>query len=230
MKKHRALQPPFDGAVLLEPHAHTAEVSLCSELPAAQLVQLAAAHGYGAMVVTDHFAAGHTETPAQREAFARGYRLAYEAGLACGVVVLPGMELRFPEEGWEDYLVYLPDPALMLTLPDLTGYTASAFRPLADAHGMLVYQAHPFRPGQRAAVPSALHGMEIHNGNPNHDSSNHRALAYARQHGLGMLSGSDLHEERGVRRGGIWVPPDALTPAGFVAYLRAHPAPDAYIP
>ena len=224
------MQPPFTGAVLLETHAHTAEISMCSELSAAQLVRLVAEHGYGAVVITDHFLAGQTETLAQRNAFARGYRLALAAGEAWGIAVLPGMELRFAGEGVEDYLVFLPDPELMVSLPGLTAMTPSSFRDLADAQGMLVYQAHPFRPGQRAASPKALHGVEVHNGNPNHNSANARALAYAQRHGLAMLSGSDLHEARGVRRGGIWVPREALTPSTFVAYLRAHPSPHLFLP
>ncbi|MDR3050514.1 MAG: PHP domain-containing protein [Oscillospiraceae bacterium] len=226
MHQDAAVPPPFAGAILVETHAHTAEVSACSHLPARHLVALLAQNGYGAAVITDHYLAGKTDTDAQRRAFASGYERAWEAGAAMGVTVLPGMELRFADCGFEDYLVFLPDPWLLYKLKDIARMTPEAFRQVADAEGLLVYQAHPFRIGLAPAPFSLLDGMEVYNGNPNHQNCNQRALAYAQRRGLRQIAGSDLHEAAGVRRGGIWAPPTALTPAGFVRYLRqtSHPA------
>ncbi len=219
--------PQPDDRILVETHAHAAEVSACSLLPAARLVRLAAENGYGAVVITDHYLAGQTDTPAQRKAFTQGYLRAKEAGEALGVTVLPGMELRFADHGYNDFLVYLPDEALYHRLTGLAYLSPQTFRKLADDEGMLFYQAHPFRPGLYPVEPACLHGVEVHNGNPNHDSHNDQALAFAQQYGLAMLSGSDLHEEIGVRRGGIWAPRAAIaSPQAFVDYLRRTPHPD----
>lgn len=224
-------EAPFPGAVLVEPHAHTAEVSPCGNLSAEALVALAADHGYGALVVTDHNVPGRTATPERRAAFARGYRLAREIGAARGIEVLPGMELRFDSEGYNDFLVYLPDEELYERLPDLPAMRPLDFRRLADRLGMLIYQAHPYRPGLHPLPPECLHGIEVHNGNPHHDSRNRRALAYAEKHGLAMIAGSDLHEAYGVRRGGIWAPAEAVgSPRAFVDFLRAHPRPEMFRP
>jgi predicted metal-dependent phosphoesterase TrpH len=224
-------EPPFPGAVLVETHAHTAEISMCSELSAAKLTALVAAHGYAALVITDHYLSGKTDTDAGRAAFAGGYERAREAGLRLGLAVLPGMELRFASEGYNDFLVYLPDPALYHTLKGLCAMEPSAFRRLADAEGLLVYQAHPYRLGQRPMPPGCLHGVEVHNGNPNHNSRNADARAYAEAHGLAMIAGSDLHEPVGAGRGGVWAPPEAVaTPQAFVAYLRANPRPALFCP
>lgn len=217
---------PPPCTILVETHAHTAEVSACSQLPAQALVALAAANGYGALVVTDHYLAGQTDTDAQRAAFMQGFLRAQEAGWQCGIVILPGMELRFEGHGFNDFLVYLPDPALYTKLKGLASMSPRSFRRLADDAGMLIYQAHPFRPGLHPEPPDCLHGIEVHNGNPNHDSHNSAALAYAQTHGLAMISGSDLHEPHGARRGGIWVPEGALTAESFVRYLRETPSPD----
>ena len=224
-------QPPFKGAILVEPHAHAAEVSGCSYLPAAELVALVARHGYGAVVITDHYLARLTDTQKGREAFRRGYLLAKAAGDACGIAVLPGMELRFDAYGINDFLVYLPDPACYARLRDIASLSPERFRRVADEEGLLVYQAHPFRTGQTVQPPAYLHGIEVHNGNPNHDSHNEQALAYAKAHGLAMVAGSDLHGEHGVHRGGIWVPPEAIaSPKAFVAHLRATPQPPLFCP
>lgn len=217
--------PPFQDAVLLETHAHTAEVSGCSALPAGRLVKLVAEHGYGAVVITDHNIPGRTRTGKQCALFARGFALAKEAGQKYGVAVLPGMELRFKNEGYNDFLVFLPD-AELYQLRDLPAMKLRDFKLLADELGMLIYQAHPYRPHQFPEPPMALHGVEVFNGNPHHDSRNHEARAYAEKHGLSMLSGSDLHEEYGAGRGGIWAPRKAIaSPRAFVDYLRATPIP-----
>ncbi len=222
---------PFPGAVLVETHAHTAEVSPCGNLSAEELVALVAAHGYGALAITDHNVPGRTVTPERCKSFARGYRLAKEAAKAHGIAVLPGMELRFDSEGYNDFLVYLPDEELYERLPDLPAMRPRDFRRLADTLGLLIYQAHPYRPGLNPLPPECLHGIEVHNGNPHHDSCNHRALAYAEKHGLAMIAGSDLHEAYGARRGGLWAPPEAVvTPRAFVDFLRANPRPELFCP
>ncbi len=221
---------PFEGAVLVETHAHTAEVSECSALPAEELVRLVAEHGYGAVVITDHNVPGGTRTPKDALYFAHGFELAHQAGERYGITVLPGMELRFDSEGYNDFLVFLPDVACYELL-DLPGMGPQKFKQFADERGMLIYQAHPFRPYLFVEPPEVLHGIEVHNGNPNHDSRNHLAREYAEKHGLAMISGSDLHETHGVRQGGIWVPREAIaSPAAFVEYLRAVPRPAMFLP
>ena len=219
------LESPFPGAVLVETHAHTAEVSACCWLPATETVRAVAEYGYGAVVITDHNVPGSTRTAKQCERFARGYELARRAGERLGVAVLPGMELRFDSEGYNDFLVYLPDPALY-ALRGLPAMGLRAFKRLADERGMLVYQAHPFRSYVFVEPPEALHGVEVHNGNPRQTNHNALALAYAEEHGLAMLSGSDVHQEGDPGRGGVWAPREAIaSPAAFVEYLRATPRP-----
>lgn len=224
-----SFDPPFPGAVLVETHAHTAEVSDCARLPAARMMRVVAERGYGAVVITDHNVPGSTCTAKQCERFARGYELASRAGEQLGLVVLPGMELRFDSEGYNDFLVFLPDPALY-ALRGLPAMGPRAFKQLADERGMLVYQAHPFRPFMFAEPPEVLHGIEVYNGNPRQRNRNALALAYAEEHNLAMSSGSDAHQACDPGRGGVWVPKAAITsPAAFVSYLRSTPRPALWI-
>jgi len=48
-----------------------------------------------------------------------------------------------------------------------------------------------------------LDGLEVYNGNPRHDSQNKKALNYAKNHKLKMISGSDFHEYEDLAQGGI---------------------------
>jgi len=218
-------ESPFPGAILVETHAHTAEISACCKLPAKEMVAAVAQRGYAAVVITDHNVPGSTRSAKQCARFARGYELARRAGKKLGITVLPGMELRFASQGYNDFLVYLPDPALY-KLRGLPEMKPLAFKRLADERGMRVYQAHPFRPYLSVEPPEILHGVEVHNGNPRHTNRNALALAYAQEHGLAMLSGSDVHQAHDPGHGGIWVPKEAIaSPAAFVEYLRATPQP-----
>lgn len=215
---------------LLEAHAHTSDISMCSALAPRELVVLLKEQGYDAVVLTNHYLPGLFETQAQRESFYQSYQLTRSIGEELGLVVLPGMELRFNDGFYDDFLVYVPDPDMLRRYEGLTEMDIRSFHRLAQAEGMLVYQAHPFRSGMHVAPPEALDGIEIHNGNPHHDSHNDQAAAFAQAHGLRTLSGSDVHELYGASRGGIYVPQSALTPEGLVDYLRNTQKPALFQP
>lgn len=211
--------------VLLESHAHTMEGSRCGRLSAGTLIDTLAAHGYGAVVITDHFEPGLRTNAQARDAFLDGWRKAGAAGEEKGVTVLPGMEIRFKDRP-EDYLVYGMEEADFATLPDnVCEAGLSEFHVLAREKGWLVYQAHPFRPKQLPANPAFLEGMEVFNGNPRHESQNRMAGKYAMLHNLRTIAGSDIHRPGDVGIVGLLVPRDALTPKGFSKWLSATPHP-----
>lgn len=216
----------MSGRVLLEPHAHTKEVSPCGWLPGAELVALLKAHGYGAVVITDHYLPGERRTAEARDAFLAGYRAAKAAGAEHGVVVLPGMEVRLRDRP-EDYLVYGMEEDDFATLPDdLCESPLSSLYELAQANGWRVYQAHPFREKHQPALPSFIHGVEVFNGNPRHDSRNRMAAKFAALHQLHMIAGSDVHRRADVAGiVGLRVPEEALTPKGLAKWLAATPHP-----
>lgn len=210
-------------------HVHTAEVSRCAHAPARVVVRLYKKAGYDGIIITDHmdpelFHADHAPWPTLMPRYLQGYKEAKEEGDAIGLRVLLGMELRFTC-GNEDYLVYGLDEKKLLMLGNVTGMTPETFRPLADTLGLLVIQAHPFRPNQRAADPAFLDGVETMNGNPRHLSANEKALGYALEHHLLQTSGSDTHEIGDVGSGGVWLPDFIHTSADFVNYLKHYGSP-----
>jgi hypothetical protein len=191
-----------------ETHFHTAETSPCGKVTAKQGVELYHRAGYTGIVVTDHYFRGffdmHFFSSFDRkiDLYLKGYKLALAEGRKLGMDIHLGMEIRF-EENDNDYLVYGINEAFLREHKRLYTLTLKQFRELTAGQGIVIVQAHPFRPGLIPASPSLLNGMEIFNGNPRHNSSNHLALQYAQENNLIGLSGSDFHQPQDAARGGI---------------------------
>lgn len=161
--------------------------------------------GYDVVVITDHFYPGFIEWAKEegkdlKEEFLSGYRAAKEEGDKLGVKVLYGCELRF-ECSSNDYLVYGVDEDFFTE--DKVYMTPRTFSEYAKEHGLLFYQAHPFRVGMTITRPEYLFGVEVHNGSPFHNSHNAIAKAWAVENGLHMISGSDTHRDNDYARGGV---------------------------
>ena len=188
----------------LELHFHTDESSRCGKVPAAEGVRMYREQGYDGLVVTDHFSKTACLDPEETgwgpevwegvcEKFLLGYQAAYKAAEGTSFRVYLGMEIRFPHDE-NDFLVYGFDKEFperhpwiyMKELPDLYK--------IAKEEGLTVVQAHPFRKKCFAADPACLHGVEIYNGNPRHDSRNELAEWMAKETGLVGTVGSDFHQ------------------------------------
>ena len=206
---------------LWETHAHTAETSPCGSVPAREGIAAYRRHGYAGVVITDHYFDGFFDNLPDDWQWDRcvdrwlmGYRAAREAGKACGLQVLLGMELRFAGSP-NDYLVYGVTEALLRDHPRLDAMGPQAFSQFARQQGLFWAQAHPFRQGMTRCNPALLDGAEIYNGNPRHNSRNPEAVEWARQNGLRPLAGSDFHEWEDLLGAGIRFP----TPPGEEAEL-----------
>ncbi len=187
------------GLYPYELHLHTGEFGWCAHVPAATIVRNYEALGYAGIVVTNHYFEGgfaampETSWAEKIENYLRGYEAAVAAVSRDDFDVLLGIELRFTEH-FNDYLVYGMTPEQLIQYPKLYEFTPSEFRKLADSLGWAFVQAHPFRRGCEAIPAEYLHGMEVKNMNPRHDSHNDAALAYAVEHGLAQTCGSDYHQ------------------------------------
>lgn len=211
---------------LFDTHIHTKETSPCGKIPAAKLVQLYKQAGYRGIVITDHFSP-YGLRPDYREnwqlamaAFCSGYKLARDKGKEVGLTVLFGLEISFRSPDKSDYLVYGAEESFLLEHNNLVDIDLPALRHLADAHDILIFQAHPFRSGMQPAAPHLLDGVEVYNGNPRHDSSNDLSLAFAEEHGLLKIAGSDAHRLEDVGRGGVYLPESPETMEEFVQLLK----------
>ena len=180
-----------------ELHLHTMETSRCGRVRAADQVRACHGLGYRGICVTDHL---HDEYISLmdchdwRECVRRylyGYRLAKEEGERLGMDVILGAELRFPENN-SDYLIYGIDEDWLYAHPYICRMDHKAF---FDRFGgeVLIIHAHPYR-NCDTVYYDCVHGLEVANCNPRHDSRNELALALKKAHpGLYRTVGSDAH-------------------------------------
>ena len=208
----------------IETHMHTSETSACAAIPGEEIVRLYKQRGYDTVIITDHFHPRFVRSHAglswqeKVERYLAGFRAAAAEGSRIGVHVILGMELRFTE-GPNDYLAYGFHEDFLFNNPDLHELGLKRFRGLTLPHGIRIYQAHPFRKGMQLADPALIDGIEVFNGNVQHDSGNSAAKAYAEQQGLAMISGSDAHWEEDLGNGGLVSPRPVTTREELVELL-----------
>lgn len=194
----------------IELHFHTAEASHCGRVPAEDGVRQYREAGYSGVVVTDHFSRKERGGPGDREwdkvcaRFLKGYYAAKTAAAGTDFSVFLGMEIRFPYDE-NDFLVYGFKEEFLWEHPWIYMKELKELKELADREGLYIVQAHPFRQKCFLADTDCLHGIEIYNGNPRHDSRNECALRAAKKYRLGRTVGSDFHQPEDIadRRAGF---------------------------
>lgn len=183
----------------LELHFHTAQSSHCGKVAAEEGVRKYIEAGYAGVVVTDHFSKREWGGPEEKEwsvicrDFLRGWGAAVKEAEGTGFRVFLGMEIRFPHDE-NDFLVYGFSEEFLFNHPWLYMMELPEFYKTAEAENLYIVQAHPYRPKCFLADTAYLHGIEVYNGNPRHNSHNDLALQAAEEHGLGMTVGSDFHQ------------------------------------
>lgn len=206
-------------------HVHTWEVSPCGKIKAAEGIKLYKKRGYSGLVITDHYSETVFESldgdswEEKIEQYLSGYRAALREGRKEGMDILLGAEITFIDS-LNDYLVFGIDEEFLKEYPELYKINLRKFRELVKGKDILVFQAHPFRPGMKAADPLLLDGVEVYNGNPRHDSRNHLAYSFAQENRLKVISGSDFHQLQDLARGGIILPERVSSSREFVKLLK----------
>ena len=190
-------------------HIHTSEISQCGHLSCEKVIDLYAAANYDAIVITNHFNRDTAEYFARQGVndFNKIYhdvlRYAAEFGKARGLLVLGAYEVRFDENS-NDYLVFGMNELLCRNYTDIFAMTPAEFSQFSRQHGLLFYQAHPFRNNMTVVKPELLFGIEVTNTHPRHDNRNDIAALWAKKYCLHQIAGSDCHRVEDVGTSAIF--------------------------
>ena len=184
---------------LYETHMHTCQGSACGVSTGAEQARFYKDQGYTGILITDHFTGGNTAVPRDLpwkeriDRFCSGYEDALITGQKIGLDVFFAWEQNYDGD---EYLVYGPDKAWLLSHPDVEHWTRR--KQLEEVHkaGGAVIQAHPFRHRDYIKYillgPKYCDGIEVANtGNsPDADAC---ARRYAEDYHLLTTAGSDNH-------------------------------------
>lgn len=193
---------------LYETHLHTSLGSACAKGSPEEMARACKAYGYTGIFVTEHNWNGNTaidrNLPWEEwvDAFCQGYERARAEGERIGLDVFFGYESGY--QGTE-FLIYGVDGAWLKNHPQIEEAAVEEQYRLIHEAGGLVMHAHPFREAsyipETRLYPAWVDGVEgvnaahsntrsIEHYHPDYDK---KAAAYAREHGLLMSAGSDIH-------------------------------------
>ncbi|MBQ6824520.1 MAG: PHP domain-containing protein [Clostridia bacterium] len=190
-----------------ETHLHVSEVSRCSHLTAAEMVEYYRAAGYTTLIVTDHFSQhtmehwGSSSVISHLDIQFRGYEAAKKAAEGTELRILCGTEISLNTTP-NHYLLYgftkdffAREDLLELTPEELYAY--------AKEHGVYMVQAHPYRDEKCHPTFDCVDAVEGYNSNPRHENFSNRTVALAKEYGKPITSGSDAHRPEDVAGGGV---------------------------
>jgi hypothetical protein len=206
-----------------ETHLHTCEASACGSAHGRDYIPVYQDMGYRGLFVTDHFFGGNTAVNQtlpwrdQVDAFCEGYEQAKAEGDRRGFQVLFGWEQGY---SGDEYLVYGLDRAWLYEHPEVKRWTRAQQYTETHRFGGCVVQAHPFRDRsyiRRITLNTAcVDGVEVFNV-ANSMESNVLAYHYAKNLGLTMLAGSDVHSLPWGEYSGVSLPTPLADEQDFAA-------------
>lgn len=189
-----------------EMHLHTEPVSPCANVSPQLIPKIYYEKNYRAIVVTNHYNRVVFESffPKKSRAervdyYLSGYYTLKEHAEKYNLKVFLGMEIAldcFASGAYYDceFLLYGLTDGLLIKNPLLFSMPHAEFYKFCGGNNIAVYQAHPFRGGNKLADITLMDGIEGLNGNPRHNSNNDIAKAAAEKFNLKTVKGSDYHE------------------------------------
>ena len=218
-------------------HAHSVGRSGCGKVEAARVAETYREAGYDGLVLTNHYMKWVLENyyppmsvDERVEFFLDAYRQAKARGEEIGLSVFLGMELNLERYNVLTDVIYPVYEFLVFGLtedflrahPFLYELSQREAYELFDQNGMLMVQTHPFRERTRLADVGYLHGIEVYNGHPGHESHNEFAREVAKNHPqLIRTAGDDYHEPGRHGYAGMYFPDDTRSMDAMVRHLKA---------
>ena len=220
----------------LDMHTHTAGVSFCSEVSPRDYVQAYKQAGVSAVVLTNHYSRMYMyrygDTFAKQiDVYLQEYDTAADWGAKMGVRVILGAEVAIstPQSPYIEFLLYGATAAFFRKHPSLYDCTQRRLYEICRDEGVLMMQSHPFRSeqGHVPMDPQYMDGTEI-NCHKNFLRREEQVRAFADEHGLSLVCGSDFHFLS--QAGSAWteVADEVTDSPTLAAYLRKNPRPSLF--
>ena len=193
---------------LTELHLHTEESSVCSRIPAKEMLEAYQKKGYSTIVITDHCSKrnldrlGEISWKEKIDFMYHGFDIAKQYGNKLGINILLGVEITLKITN-SDYLAYGIDKEFLYEHENLYDYTLKELYQACKERGYLLVQAHPFRDNIQLAPLDLIDGIEVFNGCQDEVSRNDKALEYGNSTNKILTSGSDFHMLDDLAQGGI---------------------------
>ncbi|MBQ6789682.1 MAG: hypothetical protein IJO81_05820 [Clostridia bacterium] len=205
-----------------ELHCHSSEVSGCSSVDVHGVVEKYIRHGYTTVVLTNHIC-GEDDFENYTRRVNKLFYTCDKAREAAGdkLCVLDGAEFRLKDDN--DYLLIGVTKEFLLSERNFHEFEPYELKEKANAHGILVIEAHPLRYGQRLCHPDWVDGYEVHNGHPEQRSHNDAMELLAdelRREGKILTSGTDHHDGHHMPNSGIATDEPITTLDGLVDVLK----------
>lgn len=209
---------------VIETHCHTLGGSPCGKVSAEEVVKGYKEIKYDTIILTNHFNDNTVPKPGLSlrecvDCYVDLYKEAKEHGEKYGIEVWFGIETCI-SGGREDFLVFGVEPDFVYENMEMYKMSQKELFQACEQYGALLYQAHPYRSPSKPRNPKYLHGVEVYNGHPRHDSHNELALKWAEEQHLLKSSGSDFHQMPDFGRGGIIVPDGIGDIKALAEYMR----------
>ena len=223
----------------LETHAHTIHNSHCAETPPQKVAEVYAGKGYNGIICTNHFNThdtlylkeqyGASEGCDIMELYLRDFyelkKCAARVGVDvfCGAEIAPDCTTYYKKNPpYREFLILGIDPEkLHKDGPALLKMDQRELFDWCNTSGALLIQAHPYREICTPGDARCLHGVEVANLHPLHNSKNRKALRFCRQNDLIGTGGSDFHFPLGIG-GGIYLPRAPKDEADLVALIKSR--------
>ena len=216
--------------MLCDAHCHTAGISLCSRVPADQLVELFVQEGLGAIVLTNHYKRAHVRGEFRDwvKRYVDEYELTRALGEKKGLKVFFGVEVTPDEMTQNDFTIYGLTKEDVVNGPELYALSFDALCDFAHSRNALIYHAHPFR-RTTPVDGTKIDGTEI-NCHPLYKTCAEKEVrAFADKYGLRLSCGADYHGDTYKAHCGMWIPKSIETTAQFVEYIRENKRPELCI-
>ena len=221
----------MDNFLRIDMHVHTSGVSTCARQTVEQTIDQKIKEGYDGMVITNHCQPWYyPPTVAFQERYVQSaldeYARAVEYGKQKNFRVYLGLEVTLFNPFYSDWLLYGVSEEFLRQAPVLYMLSQRELFALCQEYGVVLIQAHPFRPiPYRGIVHGVaeikyLHGIEI---NCSEKDTKHKAAILERieQDNLLAACGTDYHgkPERPFVVGGAYIPKSVETCKQFAEYL-----------